>query len=145
MYECYFCYFVSYSKCREIFNRSSNSIQEYLEPIKLWKTALKNVCLYFHRLREARACSTKTLRSYRIQKSAHLVYFTWSLQYSISDWLQSTHHSSISWLRRPRCTGSCSSSDFRALFTLLRVYTCDVSGHMIKLEAFMADGSRRYI
>ena len=90
MYECYFCYFVSYSKCREIFNRSSNSIQEYLEPIKLWKIALKNVCLYFHRLREMRACSTETLRSYRIQKSAHLVYFTWSLQYSISDWFSDT-------------------------------------------------------
>ena len=58
--------------------------------MKLWKIALKNVCLYFHRLREVRACSTKTLRSYRIQKSAHLVYFTWSLQYSISDWFSDT-------------------------------------------------------
>ena len=151
MYECYFCYFVSYSKCRQIFNRSSNSLQEYLEPIKLWKITLKNVCLYFHRLREVRVCSTKTLRSYRIQKSAHLVYFTWSLQYSISDWfsdssLTSAKHSPfVDFLIEAAAVHGLLILIFRALFTLLRVHTCDVSGHMIKLEAFMADGSRRYI
>ena len=32
-----------------------------------------------------------------------------------------------------------------ALFTLLNVHTCDVSSHMIKIEAFMADDSQSYI
>ena len=42
---------------------------------KLWK-----VC----------ACSTKTLCFHGIQESAHLVFFTWLLLYSISDWFSGT-------------------------------------------------------
>ena len=139
---------------------------------KLWK-----VC----------ACSTKTLCFHGIQESAHLVFFTWLLLYSISDWFSGTlftrvmHSPFFSFLIKTAAmygllilfwllysifgsswrfkapgpdlpnrlispiiifTFQLSSLELlSAIFTVLSLHTCDVSGHMIKFEAFMADDS----
>ena len=42
-----------------------------------------------------RACSTKSLRSFGILESAHLVLFPWSLLSSISDWFSDTLFTSV--------------------------------------------------
>ena len=206
MYEWFFCCIVFYGKSWEIFakfnKRKFKTVTNVSKHVYCGKQLLRmnpsnappQACMFiFHSLwkisfgRCVCVCSTKTLCFHGIQESAHLVFFTWLLLYSICDWFSGTlftrvmHSPFFSFLIKTAAMYgllilfwllySIFGSSWRfkapgpdlpnrlispiiiftfqlpslellsAIFTVLSLHTCDVSGHMIKFEAFMADDS----